>query len=639
MLLVFAGSKQSRSCRVSCKRTADYLRRSVASWQAMFGEEVPPFEASYTSCKDLARLVKEFLGRSVSHSRSAQLSFQSIKKGLPSSCSCMTNGMIDKLVSSLSSSPRQLPDGYLDFVRKEVSGLFKKGWDSAYESFCLTTSPPLSSVCVPESSCKSSGSRSTGGCLGWNPSDQASFLDVVLRGEGSFGEPVGKLLVVQSAGKPRALSKFNAECLHARPLHKTIYGHLKKFKWLLVGPPTREKLQDAGFKEGGGSLVSGDYAAATDGLSIEVAEVILESLLENALFVPEVIKEGALSLLRPTFYHGDLFSFDNSFEPSVGQMMGSYLSFPLLCLQNYLAFRWSLRGTKRVRVPVLINGDDILFQKDNHFSKWESSISSVGFTVERTKTDVSDTFGTINSTLLQWVDGSLEPCWSARFGMFRAAEHPGSLGRSFSEFLRGCHEPELRFRCGREFFKWHLSELRSCGVSLPSLGFRGLLARRLAKVFGLLELPSAEFPAAFQRHDVTYDSDFITDRDIDSLSPQELFESSLELGSMKWSRGWRPVDVTRSAILHCLDLTAAKGNRFDYPVIEPWVWSSDHSFRFSLRQRLLGRRVTTPSSEFLRPFPPRGTILFSWIVFSSILEDQIFGPPPSYEEACCGAVW
>jgi hypothetical protein len=596
-----------------------YLTKSVASWQAIFGKviDLPSFEGAHT-CSDFARLVKNFLGRDVSDIPREQLSFQSIKKGLPASCVCMENGLLDKLVRVIGSPPSELPKGYLDFVRRQTADLFKKGWDASYESFCLTTTPPLSSVAVFDPSRPSAGSRSSGGCLGQCGSEQDAFLDAVLHGEGDLGSVKGKLLVVQSAGKPRPLSKFCASTLALKPLHKTLYGSLKKFRWLLTGDPTAEKLRRAGFRFGGGDLVSGDYASATDGLSIEVAQAILETAFSSSIMIPENVKRFALLALRPVL-GWDL----DEVSVSTGQMMGSYLSFPLLCLQNYLAFRWSLRGTKEAwKVPVLINGDDILFQKSGHFDKWCASIQSVGLTVERTKTSVENDWGTINSTLLEWDQESLRPFWSARFGMFRPADHPGSLGKSFLSFLSGLTEPSLRFSAGREWFRWHLGELRSSGVSPVSLGFRGLLSRRLSKLFSLLELPLVEFPRAYDKHSVGYDADFITRHDACALGPEELFQSSLELGAQKWADGWKPIEIDQSCFKYCRSRSECKGRRFDYPCIPDWVFSNENRFRFCLRNQFASVGPKPVSAKaFLSPFPEQTETLVSWSVLDSLRLD------------------
>nr|WNK16429.1 MAG: RNA-dependent RNA polymerase [Fusarium oxysporum f. sp. cubense ourmia-like virus 1] len=612
-------SRKSRSCRAFRNRTVAYIERSSASWQAMFERsvELPPFGEA-TTCSDLARRVKAFLGQDVSDIPEEQLSFQSIKKGLPDSCKCMESSLLDTLARSIGQPPRSLPDGYLSFVKKEVSGLFKKGWDASYESYCLTTSPPLSSVFVKNARCPSQGSRSTGGCLGVMTGEaQHAYLDMVLKGGFESTTLEGQLIVVQSAGKPRPLSKFSASALLLKPLHKTIYGHLKRFKWLLVGPPTRERLAKAGFKKGQGDLVSGDYKSATDGLSIEVAEAIMESLLDNSIFIPESVKEQSRTALRPLLFYGD--ELDESVRVSVGQMMGSYLSFPLLCLQNYLAFRWSLRGLGNVRVPVIINGDDILFQRTGHFQKWSASISSVGLTVEETKTSVESDWGTINSTLLKWDGELLLPCWSARFGMFRPAEHPGSLGKTFLSFLSGCNEPSQRFRAGREFFKWHLGELRSSGVSPVSLGFRGLLARRLSKLYDLLELPVSELPPAFKKHEVGYDADLVSRHDLLALSDEELFVSSLELGSQKWNLGWKKTEISKQAIRYCLLRSQARFHRFDYNFdFRPWG-ADDSRFSFILRNSLPARGPKPVGSKaFTQPIPPREDVLVAISVLQSL---------------------
>lgn len=552
------------------------------------------------------------------------MGFQSIKKLLPDSCSCMESGLLDDLVERLGGSPRVLPPGYLSFVKREVSRLFPKGWDTSYEGYCLSTAPPLTSCCE--------SGRSTGGVLGALGYGQSVYLDRVLHGRGKLlPRYCGQLLVVQSAGKPRPLSKFPAESLLLKPLHKTIYAALGRKDWLLRGPPSRGALRRAGFAEGAGVLVSGDYRSATDNLPIEVMELALDVMLRNAASVPSNVAELARRACRPI-----LFSEKDSLEVSVGQMMGSLLSFPFLCLQNYLAFRWALRCSGvRGRVPVLINGDDILFQTDvaGFPQRWFEVVASVGLEVEETKTSVERDFGSLNSTLLRWSGGFLEPVWSPRFGMFRPAEHPGSLGKSFADFLCGC-PTEFRFAAGREWFRWHLGELRSSAVSLPSLGFRGLLAKRLASLFHLLHFPEAEFPRYFRKHGVSMCADFVSHVDTASLSAEELRLSSMEVCAQKWSIGWCPEDWSRNALRYCLDRSRCKGRRFDYPSDFSAFWVTDEELRFRLRNLDSGvgasRRVVTKA--FLAPFPVCRETLFPASLLLELSPDLGRGPLPPFCE-------
>jgi hypothetical protein len=548
----------------------------------------------------------------------------------------MQSGLLDKLVSLITSPPRRLPDGYLSFVSKEIKFLFRKGWDlGLYEKFAITTTPSLSGVC--------GGGRRAGGqflITGRDGLTQHDYIRLVLDGVGDLPPEVkGELLVVQSAGKPRPLSKFEAELLALRPLHRAIFGRLRRERWLLTGPPSKEALRRAGFLKGAGELVSGDYQSATDGLSVEVAECILGCILERSASVPENVKAFAMAALRPVLLHDGA-----EIRLTVGQMMGSYLSFPLLCLQNYLAFRWSLRGTSQGKkgVPVLINGDDIIYQLDNHFDRWVSVLGGVGLIVEKSKTSVNEDWGTLNSTLLVWEGELLSPSWSARFGMLRPAEYPNSLGRSFLDFLRGCSDPSLRFSAGREWFRWHIGELRSSMVSLPSLGFRGLLARRLAQSFSLLDLQEVPvLPSAPLWHEPGLPEDFVVRVPRSALVHEDQVLCSAEVGAMVWARGFVPLDRDKAALRYCLQ----RSGLFSRPELPEF-----HSFlgpdaEFSFRCRNLGapRRRLTPSSAFLAPFPSSLEVIVPCAVVDglSIGFDEWLPPYESPEDACggSGAAW
>jgi len=614
--------KLPRGCRAYQQRTTDLVCRAVASWEAISGLVAPPFLWEGVSCSDLAAVVKKYLSSSVSEDEALQMGFQSIKKLLPDSCRCMESGMLDDLVDRLGRKPRVLPQGYTSFVKKEVSRLFPKGWDASYEGYCLTTSPPLAA-------CNEAG-RGDGGALSVL-SGQHDYLDRVLHGRGVLCPYyAGKLMVVQSAGKPRPLSKFPAEALFLKPLHKTIYGNLSKRKWLLRGPPSSEALHRAGFTMGSGSLVSGDYKSATDNLPIEVMEMALGVMLDNACFVPRNVAELARRACRPI-----LFSEKESLEVRVGQMMGSLLSFPFLCLQNFLSFRWALSQSGfRGHVPVLINGDDILFQTptESFPDRWFSVVAAVGLEVEQTKTSVARDFGSLNSTLLRWdSSGRLGPVWSPRFGMLRPADHPGSLGRSFLEFLKGS-SPEFRFRAGRVWFDWHIGEIRSCGVSLPDLGFRGLLAKRLAGLYHVSHFPSSSFPSYFRSHGVSMVGDFVSRLDSASLSKEELFQSSVEISAAKWSIGYCAVDRVREAILYCLARSAAKGNRNDYPSVDLlYADPGEIGFRLSGRNQIssvVSRRVAV--KPYLQPFEVVKDIMVAFSVISDISPDLGRGDLPQY---------
>lgn len=636
-------SSRKKRCRAFFSRTLETVRDASYAWAYIFQKPVPWFvwiDSSRLSCTDLATEVKRWLATVPSEDPAELLAFQSIKKMLPDSCACMEDGLLESLVEGLSRPSPRLPTGYLAFVKREVSRLFPKGWDSSYEMFCRSTAPPLSAVKAEKSLCKSYGCRSTGGCLNVMTSrigkfrfSQADYLDSVLGGKGIPDTLSGELLVVQSAGKPRPLSKFDAEALFLKPLHKTIYGFLSRNGWLCRGRPDLRFFRDAGFREGAGVLVSGDYKSATDGLSQDVARVCLETLLGSACFVPDEVSGYAVESLSPYMSSED--KGIPEFCPSRGQMMGSYLSFPLLCLQNYLAFRWVCRLEGVRKLPLAINGDDILFQSTESFGqRWMETVESLGLVVERVKTGVSWTHASLNSTLFEWRDGLLAEKRTVRFGMLRRSEHLNSLGKSFSDFTFG-FEGDLRWRVGRVFFERHLGELRSCRFSLPSLAFRGSLAHRLARKFRL-DAVETDVPAPYRHHDMGLPPDLVSEVPIGSLSDEERWLSADETASWKWNVGWRPVNRVRSALLWALDSSLCKQRHDPFSEWSWAFWSSDAEFSWRLRKKSLLRSGLSRRAIwklYSAPFPSRDTERVMTSVLEVGLPDFGRGGLPSYCEA------
>jgi len=154
--------------------------------------------------------------------------------------------------------------------------------------------------------------------------------------------------------------------------------------WRLVGPPTEAKISSACVYR---YQTSVDLVAATDNLSLDVTEAILGSLLRKSQKIPGPVRLRAFQSLRPLV---DCAGEEK--EVSHGQMMGSYLSFPLLCLHSYLAALWALRGEEG---NVLVNGDDTLVSANRYL---EVSDYPSGYIMNDLKTIRSETIAEINST-------------------------------------------------------------------------------------------------------------------------------------------------------------------------------------------------------------------------------------------------
>jgi len=571
--------------------------------------------------------VKELLGSCPdTSSQEVVFAWQSIKKLLPNSCSCMERPLVEAVAASFGRPSRTLPSGYVSFLKRETRRLFRKGWDSSlYEERVLTCSPSLSGTLE----CP----RSQGGCLG-SGLDHSSFIDVCLTGSSTGRSTVeAELLVVQSAGKPRPLTKFSSDSLCLKPLHTSVYDHLRRQRWLSVGDVTQRTLARAGFSRAEGEvLTSGDYKSATDNLSIEAAEVILETILEGAISPSPFVREYALASLRPTLGCKKLGI--QGLRPKVGQMMGSFLSFPLLCLQNRFAFLWALQSSglspkESERTPCLINGDDILFSSTPRVSEsWMGVVSALGLEVERTKTSVSESFGSLNSTLLRWRGSALVVVPTLRFGRLRTSEYVTSLSREFRLWL--CGSGARRFREGVVFFKRHLRLLRSTRLTLLEIGFRGTLAHRMAEVFSLVpcEPPRFKAPPPPVGHSIVLQSDFVTRVPVENLGEELSQLNARELASWKFSSEF--FACQESAVLqYCLSLSSVRAPaRLD---VIPF-----REVGFVSRLTPLGAAGTRRqvADWFAQPLEPgeRGVPVFDRILALQALVDYDDRAPPSYQE-------
>jgi len=137
--------------------------------------------------------------------------------------------------------------------------------------------------------------------------------------------------------------------------------------------------------------LSGDYTAATDNLSMDVTQSLIEGILSQIDHEPT--KEWARWETGP---HRILY--ENSCEgiQTSGQLMGSLLSFPLLCLANLATAK--LAGVSEDRV--LINGDDILMRANkSEIQKWKEVAPKLGLSLSLGKNFEDKNFGSINSQM------------------------------------------------------------------------------------------------------------------------------------------------------------------------------------------------------------------------------------------------
>lgn len=141
--------------------------------------------------------------------------------------------------------------------------------------------------------------------------------------------------------------------------------------------------------------ISGDYSAATDSVDLKASQALMEGILESIDHEPT--RRWAMKELSP---HLIFYPKESGLTPVLqksGQLMGSFLSFPLLCLLNNATAKFA--GLKPSQY--LINGDDILMRAPaKTYPKWKGQVDEFGLELSLGKNYVSKRFGTINSQLI-----------------------------------------------------------------------------------------------------------------------------------------------------------------------------------------------------------------------------------------------
>nr|WAK78000.1 MAG: RNA-dependent RNA polymerase [Plasmopara viticola lesion associated ourmia-like virus 32] len=295
------------------------------------------------------------------------------------------------------SSPSPEPDtNFLDFCSREISKIFPTGWDrSLYPSKCL-------SATVSTSSCRENG-KGSGGCRSWvldnkmpDIRSREDFTLACLVADKYKRPDPSRLVAVDTGGKWRKITVPSGNQSLLRPLHQSIYDQLSKQKWLLRGKESVKAFSQFSSKAGE-CFYSGDYESATDFLNNSVSKHCLAQILMKARSVPHGISMMAMdSLSLPVeLSDGDQHRV---VDQTSGQMMGYLLSFPLLCLINYLTFRYAIPRD----IPVKINGDDIVFRSTpEEYREWVKLVGKSGLVLSVGKTMVNRRFFTLNSCLFE----------------------------------------------------------------------------------------------------------------------------------------------------------------------------------------------------------------------------------------------
>jgi len=229
-----------------------------------------------------------------------------------------------------------------------------------------------------------------------------------------------KVVPIKSGGKIRVITTDSYENMEFAYLNKWMSECLFKERWSIFGRTVEEWMQArpdfAAWEE---NFLSGDLESATDLFSPEMAEAVFEVIAavdaesrgeENDSYERELVER-----LKGFTTRAILEFRSAGGKQSRGQLMGSIVSFPILCLVSLVAWLMSedldvpyLQETcpkKRKALRKLwlvgVNGDDLVAAVRDRGEKWSGMVPAVGGRASRGKTLVNDKAFTVNSEL--WI--------------------------------------------------------------------------------------------------------------------------------------------------------------------------------------------------------------------------------------------
>jgi len=302
-------------------------------------------------------------------------SVASIRRNLPRSCVRHTPSGRSDWEQNAFSTPPPTSSEYLAHVRKIVTQIFSPGWDCSYPSH-------VGRYVANPSARKPKPSRADHEWRG----RREEFLTKTTSEQDLAPVIEARYKEVTSTGKTRPLLIYDENVDLLGPLHTLMYSRLRGEKWLLCGPPTEKRISSVCVNK---YQTSVDLVSATDNLCHDVAQVILDCVFFTSVKIPRSLRLLAKASLSPVLrdLRGQLRTVSH------GQMMGSYLSFPLLCLQSYCAATWAARFDSSARF--LVNGDDTVISASRPVVKQDYPL---GFQLNDGKTIRAENVVEINST-------------------------------------------------------------------------------------------------------------------------------------------------------------------------------------------------------------------------------------------------
>jgi len=219
----------------------------------------------------------------------------------------------------------------------------------------------------------------------------------------------------------------------SKDIQKWTHGVLRKHPvFVAIGRPLEEDDLQRLLPRGHESFLSGDYKSATNLLHPQLSLACVREICRCGEFDDTLCR-----LYEECLVGSDIVSEDGSETKQVwGQLMGSPLSFPILCIVNAALNRYYLelthgRSFLLRECPMLINGDDVVLRAPGgSYDLWKMIVDDGGLVPSVGKNYLHRDFCIINSTYYEyrecfWNEQFWE-CPSVNFGLLHPSE--GGLG-------------------------------------------------------------------------------------------------------------------------------------------------------------------------------------------------------------------
>jgi len=288
------------------------------------------------------------------------------------------------------------------------------------------------------------------------------------------------LVALPEALKIRVISKGPALTYFVlKPIQKFLHKIMRKQRmFALIGETVTSKFLDEVLLGHPGLFHSLDYSSATDFLNPEISSAIVEEICDVCGF-PDDLR---------TLFHKALTGHTVEGEEQVwGQLMGSVVSFIVLCIANAAVIRSAFEQCMGVEasletIPAVVNGDDGAVKAPAEFLPiWKDIAAVSGLEPSQGKVYSHATYLNINSTSFTLQGDHLEHVPYVNMGLVMgmtrsggskksveevadATDRFGSLGSRHHQLMETC-PPRLRLPVHKLFVKNHWDLLKS--VRLP----------------------------------------------------------------------------------------------------------------------------------------------------------------------------